>query len=199
MSVLKVSQIQNLTNTATVNVDNIVDTSVLTGSILEYLTNICDGSVISSVRGSVALQNVTTQQASVTTYTDVTGSLVSYLPPAEATKVVYRFNWSMYWVHDHAISHFKFFIDSDEIIFARFNRSGRYPEDRFAFEWPISIGGTTSTNTGRQASWNTAKTLKLQWRSYGTSNARALHGTNYWDGAGSTQFCMPSITLIALR
>jgi hypothetical protein len=169
------------------------------GSVLEYITGACDGSTKAGLNGSVTFQAVSTQQTAVYTYTDITGSTIAYVPPADATTVIYKFNFSVYWVNEHAISHYKFFIDSDEVVYARFNRSGRYPEDRYTFEWPIAIGGTANANTGRQATWTAPKTLKMQWRSYGSSNARSLHGTNYWDGAGSTQFCMPTISLIALK
>lgn len=193
MSVLKVGSLQNLEGTATFNVGTIG------GNILEYITCPCDGSIVQAQAGPVTFQNVTTQQTAIYAYTDANGSVVTYTPPAGASTVVYKWSWSMYWAHDHAISHWKFFIDNTEILYARFNRSGRYPEDRYSFEWPVRIGGSENTNTGVVSSWDSPKTLKLQWRAYGTSNARHLHGTNYWDGAGSNQFCMPTLTLIAIK
>jgi hypothetical protein len=168
------------------------------GQVIEYLSSPCDGSVVSGASGNYTFPNVTTQQGSVLSYTTVTGSSIAYTPPAGTTRVVYDFHYTMYWGGTHAISHFKFFIDSSEVLFARFSRSGQYPEDRYSFVWNIAIGGSNNSNTGRQATWTSPKTLSMQWRNYGSGNARALHGTTYWDGAGSNQFSMPILTIIAI-
>jgi hypothetical protein len=168
------------------------------GQVIEYLSSPCDGSSVTVGSGTYTFPNVTGAQTSVLSYTDVTGSSISYTPPTGTTRVVYDFHYTMYWTSDHAISHFKFFIDSNEVTYARFSRSGRYPEDRYSFVWNIAIGGSTNNNTGRQATWTSAKNLKMQWRSYAAANARNLHGTTYWDGGGSNQFSMPILTIIAI-
>ena len=158
------------------------------GQVIEYLSSPCDGSSVTVGSGTYTFPNVTTTVSPVYSYTDVTGSNITYTPPVGTSRVIYDFHYTM----------FKFFIDANEVIFARFSRSGRYPEDRYSFVWNIAIGGSTNNNTGRQATWTTPKTLKMQWRSYGSSNARSLHGTTYWDGGGSTQFSMPVLTIIAI-
>jgi hypothetical protein len=104
----------------------------------------------------------------------------------------------MWWGNDHSINHFKFFIGNDEVLFARHNRSGRYPEYKSAFEWPIAIGGTSNTSTGRLASWTTPITLKMQWRTYSSANQGQPHVTYYWDGAGGNFLVMPVLSIIAI-
>ena len=168
------------------------------GQVIEYLSSPCDGSSVTVGSGTYTFPNVTSVVSPVYSYTDVTGSNITYRPPTGTSRVIYDFHYTMFWNHDHAISHFRFFIDNDEVTFARFSRSGRYPEDRYSFVWNIAIGGSPNVNTGRLASWNTLRTLKMQWRAYGSSNARSLHGTNYWDGGSSTQFSMPVLTIIAI-
>ena len=169
------------------------------GQVIEYLSSPCDGSSITGASGTYTVQNVTTQQALADTYADVTGSSITYTPPAGATEVRYIFHCNHYWPSgSHCIGHFKFFIDSAEVVFARHNRSGMYPEGRYSFEWTIAIGGGANANTGRQATWTSGKTLKMQARRYGSGNPLALHGTSYWDGAGGNQFGMPIITIIAI-
>jgi len=193
-SVLKVDTLKN-----NLNEDLLVDGYPRKpGQVIEYLTSPCDGSSVTVGSGTYTFPNVTAVTASVLTYTDVTGSNIAYTPPAGTSRVVYDFQYAMRWDSDHAISHWKFFIDANEVTYARFSRSGRYPEDRYSFVWTIAIGGSANTNTGRQATWTTAKTLKMQWRSYAAANARGVHGTTYWDGAGSTQFSMPVLTIIAI-
>jgi hypothetical protein len=168
------------------------------GQILEVLASPCDGSSVVVGSGSYTVQNVTGQQTLSAAYQDLNGSTITYTPPVGATRVIYEFCFAMRWEADHAISHHRFFIDGVEVVFARFNRSGRYPEDKINFEWPIAIGGVDNTNTGRQATWTTAKTLKIQSRWYAAGNARNAHGTTYWDGATVNQFIMPTIKITAI-
>ena len=90
-------------------------------------------------------------------------------------------------------------IDGVEVVFARHNHSATHDEDRNVFSWTIAIGGSANTNTGRQASWTSLKTLKMQFRPYSTSaNTQRLHSTYYWDGVASTQFSMPRLTIQAI-
>jgi hypothetical protein len=168
------------------------------GQIIEYLTSPCDGSSVVGLSGTYTWPNVTATQTLSTTSQVVTGSQITYTPPAGASKVLYRFSYALNWVTEHAISHQRFFIDGVEVTSARLNRSGRYPEDKTPFEWVINIGGSTTAATGRQASWTSPKTLSVQSRWYSAANNRNAHGTNYWDGAGSNQFVMPVLTIIAI-
>jgi hypothetical protein len=168
------------------------------GQIMEYLTSPCDGSVVTGISGTYTWPSVPGQQTLSASYQTLSGSSISYVPPAGASKVVYRFNFGMRWENDHAITHHRFLIDETEVLWARQNRSGRYPEDKISFEWTINIGGTANTSSGRQASWTSPKTLSVSSRWYGVSNNRNAHGTHYWDGTGSNQFVMPTLTLIAI-
>jgi len=134
------------------------------------------------------------------TYADVNGSSISYTPPEGTTRVKYIFNWAYYWPSGtQCIAHYNFYIDTSEVVRARFNTSAQYPEGRTSFEWVIAIGGSTDSNTGRQAVWTAAKNLKLQARFYGASNPVNIHGTRYWNGADSPQFSMPVLTIIAIK
>ena len=170
------------------------------GSIIESLWSVCDGSTHVLNSGSYTIQNVTAVQTLSATYTDINGSSITYTPPASATKVVYRFSYNSYWVSgSHSILHHKFLIDSTEVLHARFNRSATYNEQRYTFEWVIAIGGAANSNTGRQAIWNSNKTLKMQARWYGSGNDANLHGTTYWDGGSGNQFSIPIINILAIR
>ena len=137
------------------------------GSVIEYISSPCDGSTVVGISGSYTFQNVTAQQSDSYSYVDLTGSSITYTPPAGATRVIYRFEWASYWGSAHSISHNKFFIDGVEVLYARHSRSAYYHESRSQFEWTIHIGGNAWTNTGRQATWTTGKVMKIQYRSYG--------------------------------
>jgi hypothetical protein len=144
--------------------------------------------------------NVTAVLDSSTTYIKITGSEVSYLPPAGTTLVLFKFNFAYGWqTTAHSIQHFKFYIDSDEVTNARFNISGVYAEDRYSFEWPIRIGPSTDTTRGIYSTWTTAKTFSLYTRRYAAgSNGGFIHSTQYWDGTNSFQLSKPWISFTAL-
>jgi hypothetical protein len=178
--------------------DSIFVQTTQPGNVIETLASVCDGSVKTVKSGIYTFPNVTAQQSTSTTYTDITGSSITYTPPAGTTSVIYKFQFSTYWISTHAINHYKFFIDGAEVVYARHSRSSQYNEDRYSFEWVVNIGGTTSANTGRQATWTTPKVLKMQARNYGGSNNNNLHGTRYWDGGESNQFSMPVLTIEAV-
>lgn len=189
MSTLRASNLQDLGG---------VNQLIKPGMVIETLTSVCDGSTKTVQSGVYTFQNVTAQQGVLASYTDINGSSMAYVPPASATQVKYSFQFSSYWIGAHAINHYKFFIDSTEVLWSRHSRSSQYLEDRNSFEWVINIGGTANTNSGRQATWNTPKTLKMQARQYGGSNYANLHGTRYWDGAETNFFSMPVLTIEAI-
>jgi hypothetical protein len=169
------------------------------GQIIEILSSPADGSVVTVGSGSYTFQNVTGVQTLTTSYADITGSSITYTPPTGTTRVKYIFNYNHQWSGgSHCISHHKFFIDGVEVVYSRHSRSSVYPEGRYSFEWVIAIGGGANTNTGRQATWTTAKTLKMQARHYAAGNPMNLHGTTYWDGAGGTQLGIPTLTIMAI-
>jgi hypothetical protein len=169
------------------------------GQIIEYLSSPCDGSSVTVGSGTYTFQNVTAVQTGTDSYADITGSSLAYTPPAGTTRVKYIFEYNWYWPSGtHCISHHKFFIDAAEVVYARHSRSGFYPEGRFAFEWTVAIGGNADANTGRQATWTSAKTLKMQFRRYASGNPMSVHGTTYWDGAGGVQLGIPVLTIIAI-
>lgn len=189
MSTLKVSNLKDLSDNSHF---------LKPGQVIETLASVCDGSQKTVQSGTYTFQNVTTQQGVTDSYADITGSSISYTPPTGTTAVRYSFQFSSYSITTHDINHYKFFIDSAEVVYSRHSRSAQYQETKYSFEWIINIGGNTDANTGRQATWNTAKTLKMQVRRYGGSNYNNLHGTRYWDGTSSNQFSMPILMIQAI-
>ena len=181
---------------------NTVDVPPVPGEIIEGLWSLCDGSTHVLQSGIYTVQNVNTFQALDNSHQDITGSLIRYVPPSEATKVYYSFSFSNYYVAtSHGISHYKFTIDDIDVVYSRHNRSSSsLLETRYAFEWIIPIGGTADLNTGRQSNWTIPKTLKMKARDFSSgSNDANLHGTVNWDGVTQNTFNMPIIIVLALR
>lgn len=62
-------------------------------------------------------------------------------------------------------------IGSDTILDSRFGLRGstNYSDMLYTFKYGINIGGSSSSTTGRQASWTSGKTLKLELNEHNNS------------------------------
>lgn len=170
----------------------------VTGNVLERLAMLCDGGTYTVPSGTYTSQNVTALQNLETDYADITGSTISYTPPSGTTCVVYEFCLAASFKDTTVISHYKFFIDGVEAVYHRKNLGGHSQQSFYTLKSIIPIGGTADTNTGRQSSWTSAKTLKMQAREYNSSFEGELHTSVYWDGNASNEFHIPSLTITAL-
>lgn len=168
-------------------------------NIKEQLVMLCDGNNYTVGSGTYTAANVTAIQDLTTSYVDITGSSISYTAPSDSVCVLYEFIFGYAWLSDHAIGHFKFFIDSDEVTDQRQTLAVQNkPQWQQSLRYVIPIGGTADTDTGRQSTWTTAKTLKIQSRGYGGSNLGKVHTLRYWDGANSTDVLKPKLIITAL-
>ena len=167
---------------------------------LEYISAPCSNESIATYWGSRSTQQVSGVQNLTSTYADLTGSSITYRPPVGAHTVIYRFSYQFSQSDADPIAHFRFYVGSDEIIYARHTKRGDDHQDRTTFEWPIRIDGSQADNLnhGRFQSWNGDKVLKMQAREYDGSYEVKLHVTQNWDGGGTDMFSMPVISIIAL-
>ncbi len=173
--------------------------SVPKGSVIEQFCSPCDGSAITVQSGTYTVQNVTGVQNLTSLYVDLTGSSITYNPPAGTQTVVY----SLKVFHDfddaNNLAHYKLFLDSDEVTYARATIGGNtHLHNLVHFTWAFRIGDGNVTNTGKVASWSSNKTIKMQVREYGASNQSILHQTKYWDGSTGNHLSMPVIGITAL-
>lgn len=174
------------------------------GQIIEYLSAPCNGRTV----GSYTWPNVTSYLALDTTYRDVPGSVLAYTPPAGTSTVFYRFVWLTRFSSYSGISHFRFYIDSDEVIGAYRSSAASYEANAHAnftqlFEWSIQCNaGTTTASKGEFTSWTTPKTLKLQAREYDNSTYQQILHYNTWrDGTSASapyDVAIPQLTIIAI-
>jgi len=179
------------------------------GQIIEVLAGVCDGRSVTVKSGTYTFPNVTAVLQLTTSYQDVTGSEMTYTPPSGTTTVVYKFIWQIDCTGYSGISHYRFYIDTDEVIPAyRSIAPGEYvssaqhnaPE---VFEWMIQCNAASSSPTyGKFTSWTSAKTLKLQAREYdGSSYQQALHQNVWRDGGGASapyNLAVPVLTITAI-
>ena len=169
------------------------------GNVKELVAYPCDGGTYSTINGNITAPNITDTYLPTASWVDVAGSIVSYQPPSGTTAVIYEFNITVGSKDAHGIAHFKAYIDSDEVVYSRHTLSGNSQLNAgYNYKLVIPIGGSADTDTGRQASWSSAKTIKLQVRVYSTNNEIRMYGAYYWDGAASDAFRQPTIQLTAL-
>ena len=191
-----------LTVPGTANGNILTSTSGSSIQVLEQFYSPCDGSTMATAGGNIALTNVTTDQAMTTSFATLTGSQISYLPPTGTTQVIYTFEFVL--TNDSSNEHDCIFsgklkIDNSTIDDSRFtHRLGQSWSDTIiTFRYGINIGGTSSTVTGRQASWTSAKTLTMEGSEYGGLPTKIHEVQNY--GSSTPQFFRrPSVGITAI-
>jgi hypothetical protein len=171
------------------------------GSVIEQFASPCDGSSITVQSGSYTVQNVTGSQALTTSFADVTGSALTYTPPAGTQTVIYDFLFQWAFVDANSRFGIKLSIGGTEVTNARTyisSQSSTYTEQTLFFRWAFNIGGSTTNATGRQATWTSGKEIKLETREHSSAQEINFHTTYHWEGAENAQFNQPTIGITAL-
>ena len=169
------------------------------GGVKEQFFSPCDGSAIALNQGSTTVGDVTAEHLPSTSWNDVPGTTLAYVPPSGTTQVIYEFSFAYYNKDSDPYCSFIFYIDSDEVTQARFAIGGQYNKAIQTFKWGINIGGTADTTAGRLASWTSSKTLKLQAHAYSNSREAELFKTQHWTGPNTAGvFSCPSIGITAI-
>ena len=166
-------------------------------NVLEVLSSPCDGRTATVSSGTYTIQDASKQTPS-TSYIDLTGSVINYVPPAGTTKVMYEFNLQTGWRDTNAIASFKLFIAGTEVTNARMGVGGYYDQGISNLKWTFEIGSTADNANGVVTSWDTAKELKWQVRNYGSSNENYINATRYQGTGSSSYFVRPVLTITAL-
>ena len=182
---------------------NFVDgtTQSTASGVLEKIWVPCDGRTVSTKSGNnMTITNVTSAQSfGGTSYSDCTGSNITYTPPTGTTLVIYEYAFMQSRQDSHAIGHYKFNLGGTVITNSYFSISGNGQlENLIHFKFPINIGGSTNYDTGQLASWGSSRTLVLRGRRYGGSNEAQVHVTEYSDGTGTNRFHQPCVGVTAI-
>ena len=176
-----------------------VHAALPSGSVMEEIALIQNGSSQTVSSGTYTAGNVTTLQTLTDSDADVTGSSINYTPPSGATRVIYSLQLQYSYTSTNAIAHFKTYLDSDEVTNARHTISSGLQEGVHNLSWVFAIGGSADTATGKVASWSSAKLIKVQARRFSSGYPTKLHQTTNWDGAGSSQLRLPILTVRAIK
>ena len=168
--------------------------------VLEYFNVPCTGESVATSHGTRTTTSVSGVQNLTTSYVDLSGSQITYRPPTGTHTVVYKFIFLATRADADTIGHFRFYVGSNEIQYARHTIRGEDFQSRVVFEWPIRIDSANASNYnhGRLQTWNSDLLLKMRARDYSGTYDMKIHITDNWDGAGTDMFSMPTISITAL-
>ena len=157
--------------------------------VLEQFYTPCDGSVIATSAGNITVPNVTAGLDVGQSWTDVTGSAITYTPPTGTTQVIYHFNFVYIGYGATGFTSFRLMLAGTEVTDARKHESATadYAQTN-NYQWGFNVGGSDTAATGRVASWSSGKEIKIQAYDYSSGNNSFLHQLHYWEGSDVTDF-----------
>jgi hypothetical protein len=176
------------------------------GEIIEELNANADGRTVVVKSGSYTMQNVTATQNGSTTFTAVTGSTMSYTPPAGANYVYYRFYYHWDVTENSGISGHVIQLDGTYINPSAQTVSSNYASTNWHHAgFPISIeycidltNGSDDIANGKLNGWTSAKTIRVMYREHSGSYESRLH-YNTWEYASDAQHLVkPHMTIRAI-
>ena len=148
--------------------------------VLEQFCAQADGSTHSLSGGSHTMTNVTAGVSLTTTWEDIGGSVVNYLPPTGTTKVIFDINFFARKITNASgILFVCMSIDDTANINALLQNSVGSEQHNIHYRSVIHIGAsyTGGANVGQFTSWNSAKKLSVKARDYSNSYNMQLHET----------------------
>ena len=172
--------------------------------VLEQFYVSCDGTAVTTAKGSVSIENTFTTQTLATTFADVTGSSISYEPPDNTKIVIYRFTMAGFYHSADSIAYGHIFLDNVAVSDHPFTE--RADDNLSVVTWDhafrIEPSLTANAATGRVQSWNSAKTIKIKARDHSTSYHAKLHYLQNASAPDSTTntdlVCRPKIGITAI-
>ena len=148
--------------------------------VLEQFCAQADGSTHSLSGGSHTMTNVTAGVSLTTTWEDIGGSVVNYLPPTGTTKVIFDINFFARKISTASgILFVCMSIDDNANINALLQNSVGSEQHNIHYRSVIHIGAsyTGGASVGQFTSWNSAKKLSVKARDYSNSYNMQLHET----------------------
>lgn len=173
------------------------------GRILEQFLLPCDGIAYTARSGTYTPTAVTAGQDLTTTYGYISGSTITYTPPAGTKLIIYKFVMSPTSVAA-GIGFYKVELGGVDVTDSRqaIGDYYGYGNGRRTFEWSFAIGGTANAATGRLnafSDWSSGLVIKLKGKEYSASIDAAVHGTYYEDdGTFGNMFSRPLIGITAI-
>ena len=169
--------------------------------VLEQFYSLADGSSFTTNQGTITLADVTSVLNLTTSFQTLDGSEITYTPPSGTVQVIYEVQFGLRSSDSSAILGGHLRIGSDTILDSRFGLRGstNYSDMLYTFKYGINIGGSSSSTTGRVASWTSGKTLKLELNEHNNSYEWVANILGNYGAAGNQSVCMrPRIGITAI-
>ena len=169
--------------------------------VIEQFYSLADGSSFTTNQGTITLADVTAAINLTTSFQDLPGTSITYTPPSGTTQVIYEVQFGLRSSNDSAILGGHMMLDGNIILDSRFGLRGstNYSDMLYNFKFGINIGGSTSTTTGRLASWTSGKVIKLQLNEYNSSAQWAANILGNYGAAGHQGVAMrPRVGITAI-
>jgi hypothetical protein len=156
------------------------------------------------------MPNVTGGQLLTTTYEILTGSQISYTPPAGTKKLIYDFEFKFDVTENSGISHYALYYDGGEVIpsvrtyasnFASTDWHHANMSTRINFTFDLNAPSNNASVGEFQEPWTTPKVLEVRGREYTGSYEVNIHGNTWWNGTGATapyNFSQPLLKITAI-
>lgn len=188
------------------------------GNVLEQLQFYADGRTLTTAQGNITAPNVTAiQKIASTSFTEITNTGFSYLPPSGTTNVLVEAHFCVYHNKDYTtyrrpLPTIYARLDGTTVTNTKYNNymhgggSHLYMQDYPVIKLSIEISGTDDIAGGEVASWNTSRAISFVGASYNSDqHAYYLHLSRYGSttaGNASDTTSMdqpPFIKVIALK
>ena len=151
-------------------------------SVIEEFEVPCDGTSITTAKGTVSIPNQYSAQTLTTTWVDLDGSTISYQPPDNTKIVIYSFNFAGFYGDADPICYGHIYLDGAAVSDHHFSERAGANIRRVTWSHAFRIEPSLSADagTGRVQSWNSAKTIKIMVREHSSSYESVVHRlTNY--------------------
>ena len=157
-------------------------------SVIEEFEVPCDGTSITTAKGTVSIPNQYSAQTLTTTWVDLDGSTISYQPPDNTKIVIYSFNFAGFYGDADPICYGHIYLDGVAVSDHHFTERADKLQKRVTWSHAFRIEPSLSADagTGRVQSWNSAKTIKIMVREHNASYESVVHRlTNYSEPGAS--------------
>ena len=188
--------------------------SITEGQVLETLAGVCDGRTVTVSSGTYTLQNVTAAYDTTTSWSELTGSTISYKPPPGTSQLVFDFKFNFIPREESnttyemsGLFNVKLYIDNTAFdasldCYQTYNSYGSDHSERMFYRTIIDIGQINDITNGKVASWDTFKTLQLRIADYSSTQGVRLHVNRYggFPGNSSATYSLvkPNLTIQAI-
>lgn len=164
-------------------------------NLIEMIAGIPDGRSVDGVSNTYTLQNVTGVQSLSDSYADITGSAITYIPPADTKYISYEYIFNFDPRGRSGISHYRLYVDSTEVEAAYVNLASSYGyttsyeyavlQGRMRFVFDLTAASDDIAN-GKFSNWTTGKTIKMSARRHSSSYSCDLNRNHWMDGISSS-------------